>query len=294
MNLEKEFVTEATGIDHKDSALNQATTVATDFTTLSAGPENKNQDYSAGKLSPTKKDDRKLFVGGIARSLTDKSFREFFEQFGTVVDSIVMVDRFSKTSRGFGFVTFEDGSVAKQLLNGGSNKDIEPPAGGHKSCKMMIHGRMCEIKLSEPKKIESHSNMSSQSSLTVPDQIQFQNGAPLPVPDALLSSFGYYSDRIHHSQHDASIPPVPLMPLQQYPVVDQSMTYYPYPVDQQQQCSHITYYDPYYYQYPMGTYVTPVQVFDAYNNSIQHEHYGYPYSQQELDHSNFQRNGEKK
>lgn len=33
-------------------------------------------------------------------------FLEFFQQFGQVVDSVVMVDRLTKRSRGFGFVTF--------------------------------------------------------------------------------------------------------------------------------------------------------------------------------------------
>ena len=32
----------------------------------------------------------------------------FFEQFGALLDSVVMFDRETKNSRGFGFVTFED------------------------------------------------------------------------------------------------------------------------------------------------------------------------------------------
>ena len=32
--------------------------------------------------------------------------RQFFEQFGEVIDSVVMIDRVTKRSRGFGFVTF--------------------------------------------------------------------------------------------------------------------------------------------------------------------------------------------
>jgi RNA recognition motif-containing protein len=121
--------------------------------------------------------------------VSDKAFREFFEQYGTVVDSIVMLDRVSKTGRGFGFVTFEDENVAKQLLCSGSNKGVPSPPEGHTSCKLMIHGRMCEVKVSEPKKIESQSNLSSQSSLTVPEQIQFQNGT---IPsDAYQAGYVY-------------------------------------------------------------------------------------------------------
>ena len=41
-------------------------------------------------------------------SVTDEEFREFFEQFGTLIDSVVMFDRETRRSRGFGFVTFEE------------------------------------------------------------------------------------------------------------------------------------------------------------------------------------------
>ena len=40
--------------------------------------------------------------------VSDKEFREYFEQFGKVVDSVVMYDRDTHRSRGFGFVTYED------------------------------------------------------------------------------------------------------------------------------------------------------------------------------------------
>jgi hypothetical protein len=50
----------------KDLAV-ATTTVATDFTSLSAEHANKNQE-NLSKVSPTKKDNRKLFVGGISRN----------------------------------------------------------------------------------------------------------------------------------------------------------------------------------------------------------------------------------
>lgn len=39
-------------------------------------------------------------------TVTEEGFYAFFNQFGPVIDSIVMVDRLTKRSRGFGFVTF--------------------------------------------------------------------------------------------------------------------------------------------------------------------------------------------
>jgi RNA-binding protein Musashi len=57
-----------------------------------------------------------MFVGGLAPSVTNESMREYFSQFGKVIDSTVMVDRDSSRSKGFGFVTFDDQSGAERLL----------------------------------------------------------------------------------------------------------------------------------------------------------------------------------
>ena len=49
--------------------------------------------------------------------------REFFSQFGTVVDSTVMLDRETGRSKGFGFVSFEDTDVTPFL--GFGNLEID-------------------------------------------------------------------------------------------------------------------------------------------------------------------------
>ena len=45
---------------------------------------------------------RKLFVGSLNYDTTDANLRTYFEQFGEVVDSVVMKFRDSNRSRGFG------------------------------------------------------------------------------------------------------------------------------------------------------------------------------------------------
>ena len=59
---------------------------------------------------------QKLFVGGLAPTVTTESLRAYFAQFGKVVDATVMVDRDSSRSKGFGFVTFEDIDNVERLL----------------------------------------------------------------------------------------------------------------------------------------------------------------------------------
>lgn len=57
---------------------------------------------------------RKLFIGGLSLNTTDESLRDFYGQWGTIVDCIVMRDSMTKKSRGFGFVTF----AAKNEVSG--------------------------------------------------------------------------------------------------------------------------------------------------------------------------------
>lgn len=49
-----------------------------------------------------------MFIGGLNWETTDDSLREYFEQFGSVTDCMVMRDGATGRSRGFGFLTFAD------------------------------------------------------------------------------------------------------------------------------------------------------------------------------------------
>ena len=48
-----------------------------------------------------------MFVGGLNPSTTAEGLRAYFEQFGTVSEASVVIDKVTRTSRGFGFVMFE-------------------------------------------------------------------------------------------------------------------------------------------------------------------------------------------
>jgi RNA-binding protein Musashi len=65
----------------------------------------------------------KLFIGGLPGSVTSESMREYFSQFGKVVDSTVMLDRETGRSKGFGFISFEDTDVRPFL--GFGNLEID-------------------------------------------------------------------------------------------------------------------------------------------------------------------------
>lgn len=58
----------------------------------------------------------KLFVGGLSWNTGDEELRQAFSEFGSVVEAKVITDRDTGRSRGFGFVTFNDGSEAQNAM----------------------------------------------------------------------------------------------------------------------------------------------------------------------------------
>ena len=67
----------------------------------------------------------KLFIGNLEYSVTSDELRELFSQAGTVVDAVVISDKMSGRSRGFGFVEISSDDEAKaavEKLNGADLK----------------------------------------------------------------------------------------------------------------------------------------------------------------------------
>ena len=58
----------------------------------------------------------KLFIGGLPRSIDTVRLKEIFSKHGEVIDAIVMTDKETGNSRGFGFVTFTGKASAKSAI----------------------------------------------------------------------------------------------------------------------------------------------------------------------------------
>ncbi|KAF5981073.1 glycine-rich RNA-binding 2 [Fusarium coicis] len=67
----------------------------------------------------------KLFVGGLAWATTSDTLRAKFSEFGEVTDAIVMTDRETGRSRGFGFVTFSNQDDASAAINALNEQEFE-------------------------------------------------------------------------------------------------------------------------------------------------------------------------
>lgn len=58
----------------------------------------------------------KLYIGNIAYTVTTDMLRKLFEEVGKVIDAIVLTDRESGRSRGFGFVEMSTPEEAKAAI----------------------------------------------------------------------------------------------------------------------------------------------------------------------------------
>mmetsp|Transcript_22278 Transcript_22278/g.20249 ORF Transcript_22278/g.20249 Transcript_22278/m.20249 type:complete len:394 (-) Transcript_22278:85-1266(-) len=85
--------------------------------------------------APTRSESKKIFVGGLSAEVTDKLFHDYFSKFGTVKDAVVMVDRSTNRSRGFGFVTFETDEAVDKVVK----------------TENTILGKWVEVKRAEPR-----------------------------------------------------------------------------------------------------------------------------------------------
>jgi RNA recognition motif-containing protein len=67
----------------------------------------------------------KVFIGGLAWHTDDATLRAKFEEFGSVEEAVVVKDRDTGRSRGFGFVRFSQESEAEAAINAMNNVEFD-------------------------------------------------------------------------------------------------------------------------------------------------------------------------
>ena len=144
---------------------------------------------------------RRIFVGGLAQSVTDGGFRDYFAQYGAVVDATIMYDDRTKRSRGvscarrrraaslralvtrmhenvrprrpaqFGFITFGDvASISRLMLEQRQNPHFH-----------RLAGKAVEIKPAEPMPHDAHAGGPGPSRLRA---TRPEPASAMPTPSA--------------------------------------------------------------------------------------------------------------
>ena len=67
----------------------------------------------------------KLYVGGLSYSTTQDTLKETFSQAGTVVSAIIIMDKMSGRSKGFGFVEMSSEDEAQKAIELFNGKELD-------------------------------------------------------------------------------------------------------------------------------------------------------------------------
>lgn len=68
---------------------------------------------------------KKLFVGGLSWGTTDESLAAAFSQAGTVLSAVVIKDKMTHRSKGFGFVEMTNDDEADSAIEMWNNQEID-------------------------------------------------------------------------------------------------------------------------------------------------------------------------
>ncbi|KAJ1422774.1 RNA-binding domain superfamily [Sesbania bispinosa] len=107
---------------------------------------------------------RKIFVGGLASTVKESDFKNYFDQFGTITDVVVMYDHNTQRPRGFGFITYDSEEAVDTVLLKTFHE---------------LNGKMVEVKRAVPKELSpgpNHSPLAGYNNYGLSRVNSFLNG----------------------------------------------------------------------------------------------------------------------
>ncbi|VDO13977.1 unnamed protein product [Rodentolepis nana] len=128
---------------------------------------------------------RKIFVGGLPYETTDAKLREFFEQFGPIEEAVVITDRATQKSRGYGFVTMVYSADAAKAIS-----DPNP----------CIDGRKANVNLAilgaKPRQIPGITNAANMLAMAQMDMNLLTNSGTSSLNPGLVANTGQVNPAI--------------------------------------------------------------------------------------------------
>lgn len=67
----------------------------------------------------------KLYVGGLPYSTNDEALKEYFAQAGNVSSAVIIMDKMSGRSKGFGFVEMSNDEEAQNAISMFNDKEFD-------------------------------------------------------------------------------------------------------------------------------------------------------------------------
>ncbi|XP_065872902.1 probable RNA-binding protein ARP1 isoform X2 [Euphorbia lathyris] len=135
----------------------------------------------------------KVFVGGLAWETPKEAMREHFDKFGDILEAVIISDKLTGRSKGYGFVTFKDPDAAKKAC-----EDPSPIINGRRAnCNLASLGARRPRSAAPPP--PPHQNPQQGS-----------NGAQRSTSSAPTNHVQWYypanSPAYHHHHHHPAVP----------------------------------------------------------------------------------------
>lgn len=116
----------------------------------------------------------KVFVGGLAWETPTEEMRKYFEQFGEILEAVIITDKNTGKSKGYGFVTFRDPESARRAC-----VEANPMIDGRRAnCNIASFGRPRPT----PPRGRNQGGSSYQGGASVPQGAPSYGGVAPPLP----------------------------------------------------------------------------------------------------------------
>ncbi|KAM7274674.1 hypothetical protein ACFE04_016540 [Oxalis oulophora] len=129
----------------------------------------------------------KVFVGGLAWETPKEALKDHFDHYGHILEAVIITDKITGRSKGYGFVTFKDPESAKKAC-----EDASP----------IINGRRANCNLAS---LGARRPRSSTGTTTPPPQPQLDGGqrSPAAAPAGNQVQWYYPATQFAHQHHQA-------------------------------------------------------------------------------------------
>ncbi|KAL2249222.1 UNVERIFIED_CONTAM: putative RNA-binding protein ARP1 [Sesamum indicum] len=143
----------------------------------------------------------KVFVGGLAWETPKEAMREHFEKYGEILEAVIISDKLTGRSKGYGFVTFKNAEAAKKAC-----EEPTPIINGRRAnCNLAALGARRPRSSSTTNTTGGAANNPppQQASTPPPNHMQwyYPTGAPAAAAAATVSPFHH-----HHHHHPQAVP----------------------------------------------------------------------------------------
>uniref|UniRef100_A0A7N0V6A3 RRM domain-containing protein n=1 Tax=Kalanchoe fedtschenkoi TaxID=63787 RepID=A0A7N0V6A3_KALFE len=144
----------------------------------------------------------KVFVGGLAWETPRELLTQHFEKYGEILEGVVISDKLTGRSKGYGFVTFKDAEAARRAC-----EDSAPIINGRRAnCNLASLGsRRTNSASISPPPPPTHNAPKTRS--TTPAYLHWYYPTPPPAAAATPAVAPEYSTSFHHPPLSASATP---------------------------------------------------------------------------------------